>query len=235
VGSDVIERETGEEMSTNGPPQGGFSGAPPAPVAVQQTTVIQMGTHKNVVGAVVLAFLFGPLGMLYATVTGGVVMFFVNIVVAFLTLGLGLFFTIPLGMLWAGIAASSHNKQLQAVATQQATSGQVAAPAGPPAAWHDDPNGSGRLRFHDGTRWTDNYADKPGQPSDEPAQPAAASKQLPGAAKEPAVAAEVIDEEDVTVVLKSGDPAKASCTSCGHGIDPQARFCSACGQAQTIA
>jgi hypothetical protein len=118
-------------MSTDAPPPGGFSGVPPAPI-IQQTTVIQVGSHKNVAGAVVLAFLFGPLGMLYATISGGIVMFFVNIVVAFLTLGLGLFFTIPLGMLWAGMAASSHNKQLQAVATVQA-SGQMPAPP-PPAA-----------------------------------------------------------------------------------------------------
>jgi hypothetical protein len=211
------------------PPQGGFSAAPPPPVAVQQTTVIQMGTHKNVAGAVALAFLFGPLGMLYATITGGIVMFFVNIVVAFLTLGLGLFFTIPLGMVWAGMAASSRNKQLQTIATVQATGGQTPASTGPPAAWHDDPAGSGRLRFHDGARWTDHYADKPNQPIAEPTEPVT-SEQLPAATKEPAPAT-VAEEEDVTVVLKPASP-KASCTSCGHEIDPQARFCSACGQSQ---
>ncbi len=177
-------------MSTDAPPPGGFNGAPPAPVVVQQTTVIQVGSHKNVVGAVVLAFLFGPLGMLYATISGGIVMFFVNIVVAFLTLGLGLFFTIPLGMLWAGMAASSHNKQLQAVAMMQA-SGQMPAPP-----------------------------------------PPVAPQPFPAAAEGPAPAIDV-EEEEVTVVLKSADPTKASCASCGHEINPGARFCSACGQSQS--
>lgn len=120
-------------MSSNGPPRDGFSGAPPAaPAAVQQTTVVQMGGHKNVGLAVLLAFLFGPLGMLYATVAGAIVMFFVNIVVAVLTLGLGLFITFPLGILWAGLAASSHNKRLQVVSTQ-AVAGQPAYSAAPPA------------------------------------------------------------------------------------------------------
>src|SRR4051795_2137743 len=186
------------------PPQGGFSGAPTAPAAVQQTTVIQMGTHKNVGLAVLLAFLFGPLGMLYATIAGGIVMFFVNIVVAALTLGLGLFVTIPLGMLWAGLAASSHNGGLQAVATQQTAGSQVAAPATVPAAWHDDPDGSGRLRFYDGGRWTDHYADKPGQVFAAPAQPVATPGQLPPVAQAPTVATEVIEEEDFAVTLKPG-------------------------------
>jgi hypothetical protein len=222
-------------MNANVPPQGGFSGAPAPPVAVQQTTVIQMGSaYKNVGLAILLAFLFGPLGMLYATITGGIVMFFVNIVVAVLTLGLGLFITIPLGILWAGLAASSHNKRLQAVATQQAAAGHAPASVGPPAAWHDDPDGSGRLRYYDGTRWTDHYADKPGQPPASPAQPATVSEQLPPATEEPTVATEVIEEE-LDVVLKPADPVRASCGSCGHDIDPQARFCSACGQAQTPA
>jgi|GEM_PF-878716 len=227
-------------MNPNVPPQGGFNEAPATPVAVQQTTVIQMSAHKNVGLAVLLAFLFGPLGMLYATITGGIVMFFVNIVVAVLTLGLGLFLTIPLGMLWAGMAANSHNKGLQAVASQQAVGGPMAtptptpAPAAAPAAWHDDPSGSGRLRFYDGTQWTDHYADKPGQPSTAPTQPAALPEQLPPIAEGPTAATEVI-EEDLDVVLKPADPAKVSCASCGHGIHPQAQFCSACGQAQAPA
>jgi hypothetical protein len=177
-------------MSVDVPPPGGSGGVPPAPVAVQQTTVIQMGTHKNVAGAVVLAFLFGPLGMLYATIAGGIVMFFVNIVVAFLTLGLGLFFTIPLGMVWAGMAASSHNKQLQSITTMHVTGGQAPVPTA-----------------------------------------MAAGGQLPSAADLPP-AATGVGEEDVTVILKQADSGKASCTSCGHEIDPRARFCSACGQSQ---
>jgi hypothetical protein len=192
-------------MSTNGPPLEGFNVTPPAPVAVQQTTVIQVGTHKSVVGAVLLAFFFGPLGMLYATVPGALVMLFINIIVAIPTLGLGLLVTIPIGTLWAGLAADSQNKRLQAVSAQQFAAGpvapspapQAAPPAGPPTP----------------------------APSPQPLAP-------PPAESEQATDAIERDDEEVTVVLRSASPAKAPCESCGHEIDPQARFCSACGAAQ---
>lgn len=144
----------------------GVGGAPP--VAVQQTTVINVGSPKSVAGAVVLALLFGPLGMLYATVVGALVMFFVNIFVAFFTLGLGLIFTIPLGAVWAGVAASNQNKRLGAMSTQAVAAVHPHPPQqqqqvpSAPAGWHDDPEGSHRLRYWDGTCWTEHYADKPG-------------------------------------------------------------------------
>ncbi len=192
-------------MSTNDPSQGSFGAAPPAPVAVQQTTVIQVGTHKSVVGAVLLAFFFGPLGMLYVTVPGAIVMFFVNIIVAIPTLGLGLFVTIPIGTLWAGLAADSQNKRLQTVSAQVAT-GQVALPP----------------------------ASQVAPPVAPPADPPAPSPQQLAPPPEPEPATDVIErkDEEVTVVLKSTAPAEASCESCGHEINPQARFCAACGAAQ---
>lgn len=197
-------------MSTSKPPQGNVGGAPPAPVAVQQTTVIQVGTHKSVVGAVLLAFFFGPLGMLYATVPGAIVMFFINIIVAIPTLGLGLFITFPIGVIWAGLAADSQNKRLQAVSVQQAATGQVAAPPTP----------------------------QPAPPVVPPAGPPTAAPSPPPLAPppvepEPATDAIKRDEEEVTVVLRSTAGAKAACKSCGNEINPQARFCPACGTAQT--
>lgn len=108
-------------MSTSEQPPPSAGAASP-PVAVQQTTVIQVGSRKNVLGAVLLALFFGPLGMIYATVTGALVMFVVNIVVLIATLGLGLIVTVPLGALWAGIAASNHNDSL-GVAAQAVASG----------------------------------------------------------------------------------------------------------------
>ncbi|HNR54911.1 MAG TPA: hypothetical protein PKJ19_07095 [Flavobacteriales bacterium] len=63
--------------------------------------------------ALLLSFLFGPLGMLYATVMGGFIMFLFTIPVVLFTGGLGLLLTIPLGMVWSAFAVSSHNnKQL---------------------------------------------------------------------------------------------------------------------------
>jgi hypothetical protein len=184
-------------MNANEPPQGGVGETPPAPVAVQQTTVIQIGSHKSVLGAVLLAFFFGPLGMLYATVPGGLVMFFVSIIVAIPTLGLGLLITIPLGTLWAGLSANSHNKRLEAVAAQHVVTSQAT-----------------------------------------PAPPAPTSQALPPAPPDeppPGTGAPVPDEEDVTVVLKSAARDQATCGSCGHEINPRARFCAMCGAAQTTA
>jgi len=33
----------------------------------------------------------------------------------------------------------------------------AATPSGPPAGWYDDPSGSPRQRWYDGTAWTDHY------------------------------------------------------------------------------
>src|SRR5262245_26725469 len=105
----------------------------PPPVAVQQTTVINVGTQKSVFGAVVLAFLFGPLGMLYSTIVGAVVMFFVSLIIVIPTLGLGLIITLPIGMIWAGFAADSHNKRLGGFAAQQTVGNAANAPVIAPA------------------------------------------------------------------------------------------------------
>jgi hypothetical protein len=100
------------------PPAPVHYSAPPA-MAMQQT-VINVGSEKSVVGAVILALLFGPLGMLYSTALGAVVMFFVNLVVAVVTLGIGLLLTVPLGAIWAGIAASASNGRIRGAVSQAA-------------------------------------------------------------------------------------------------------------------
>ena len=69
---------------------------------------------KSVGLAVLLSFLFGPLGMLYTTVAGAAVMFCVNLVVGLFTYGLGLFLTWPICVIWAASAANAHNTQLTA-------------------------------------------------------------------------------------------------------------------------
>ena len=175
------------------------------PTVVQQTTVIQVGSRKSVGGAVALAFFFGPLGMLYATVPGAFVMFFVNVLVLIGTAGVGLLLTIPLGMIWAGSAASSHNKGL-GVATQAVA--QTAPQS--PAAWYPDPDGGDRLRYWDGQRWTEHYSD---QGSDAVAE---APTELTAGAR-----------EDSGVVV--------ACGSCGEQIGAGHRFCPGCGTAREAA
>jgi Protein of unknown function (DUF2510) len=170
------------------------------PSVVQQTTVIQVGSQKSVGLAVLLALFFGPLGMLYATVAGALVMLVVDLLVSVVTLGLGLLLTIPLGAIWAGAAASSHNKGL-GVATQSVAGAAAQSPAG----WHPDPDGGGRLRYWDGQRWTEHYSDNPdGAEEKEPAQ---------------LVAASTVD----------GPMDEVKCESCDEQIVAGHRFCGSCG------
>jgi hypothetical protein len=228
------------------------------PVAVQQTTVIQVGSQKSVAGAVLLALFFGPLGMIYATVPGALIMLFINIFVAIVTLGLGLLLTLPICAIWAGVAASSHNKRLGVASQQAAMAGQAA-----PAGWHSDPAGSGRLRYYDGIRWTDHYAQAGPQPTptspavQEPpqleaealkTQPEVAEEVEPEVAEEikPEVATEeaateVVDPEsdqsdsEAPTQVAPSQPEQVFCGSCGAGMSPAARFCSACGESQAVA
>lgn len=212
------------------------NGAAPPPVAVQQTTVIQVGSQKSVAGAVLLAFFFGPLGMLYATVPGALIMFLISFLVAIATLGLGLLVTLPICAIWAGIAASSHNKRLGVSGQHAAMVGQPLAPAG----WHPDPAGGGRLRYYDGTRWTDHYAEH-GSP------PAAAAEEeslpqleeaAPGRGEEepdPDDSEAQAAQAEAPTVVAEAEPQPVFCGACGQGISATARFCPACGEAQAVA
>lgn len=51
-------------------------------------------------------------GNYYSTITGGVIMLVVNIIVAIFTLGFGLLLTWPICIIWAAIATKNHNEKL---------------------------------------------------------------------------------------------------------------------------
>ena len=98
-------------------PQPGPGGFPyPPPMVVYNVAA----PTKSPGGAALLAALFGPLGMLYATVPGALVMFAANLVVGVigaLTCGLGLVFLLFTwigGIAWAYVAADAHNAKLLA-------------------------------------------------------------------------------------------------------------------------
>jgi hypothetical protein len=67
---------------------------------------------KSVGISLILTILFGPLGMLYSTVAGGLIMMVVSLFVAFFTCGFGLLITYPLCIIWGAAAASSYNQKL---------------------------------------------------------------------------------------------------------------------------
>lgn len=245
-------------MNTVEPPHGGpgngMGPEPPSPVAVQQTTVIQVGTQKSVAAAVLLALFFGPLGMLYATIPGALIMIVVSIIIVVPTLGLGLLITLPICAIWAGIAANSYNQRLQGVSSQQAMTSHAAVS---PAGWHDDPGGSGRLRYYDGMRWTDQYAAQaaPSAPPPPAAAVEAETRQLEppapvvadGSTPEEVPAAPEVDEDpeneeegsddagEAPTVVVDAAASQVFCGACGQGISPTARFCPACGETQATA
>lgn len=66
-------------------------------------------TPKDIHAALVLPFFLGPVGMLYSTFRGALVMLLVHLVVGLPTMGFGLIFTWPIGMLWTIHAAGEWN------------------------------------------------------------------------------------------------------------------------------
>ncbi len=77
-----------------------------------QTHTVIVKSTKSVGVAILLSFFFGPFGMLYSTIAGGLIMMVVDGLAFFLTAGLGLFLTFPIGIVWAAVAASNYNKNL---------------------------------------------------------------------------------------------------------------------------
>ena len=75
-------------------------------------TIIVMAQNKKSTGvAFILSFFFGPLGLLYASVTGGLIMLVISIPVAIFTLGFGLILTNIICVVWAIIAVNNHNSK----------------------------------------------------------------------------------------------------------------------------
>lgn len=102
-----------------GQPQSGQSQFPQPPYPQPQYLLrpqVTLLAPKSVGVAFLLAFLFGPLGLLYASVSGGIVMIFVMFVAAFLsvvTLGLPMFLGWFACVVWACVAANSHNERIR--------------------------------------------------------------------------------------------------------------------------
>lgn len=72
--------------------------------------VVIVGKQKSTGTAFLLAFLFGPLGLLYASVTGGIIMLFVGILLFFLIPIIGGLISWVICMIWAVNAASEANR-----------------------------------------------------------------------------------------------------------------------------
>ncbi len=102
-----------------------FSPGNYAPPPIYVTQQVQMAPAyvvarqpKSMALALVLSFFFGPLGLLYSTVTGGIVMLILAVVVGIMTLGLALLFVVPACMIWAAVATNKYNAGLGAPPVQ---------------------------------------------------------------------------------------------------------------------
>jgi len=80
----------------------------PTPQHVIVTPTKSMGV------AILLTVLFGPLGMLYATIPGALLMIVVGGVLALMTLGISLLITWPICVIWAAVAVNNYNGRLLA-------------------------------------------------------------------------------------------------------------------------
>lgn len=76
------------------------------------TTVVVVAETKSVGIAILLTVLFGPLGMLYSTVSGALIMIVLSLVLAVFTLGFSIFLTWPVSVIWGAMAASEHNQRV---------------------------------------------------------------------------------------------------------------------------
>ena len=90
-----------------------------------------MPKDRSVGAALVLTFFFGPLGLLYVSILGGLLMTVVWIVVAIFTLGFGLIALWPITMIWAAISASNRHSRHQAWLGAQNSPGVGSAPPRP--------------------------------------------------------------------------------------------------------
>lgn len=107
----------------------------PAPqVQVNQINVAQQ-PQKSVGVALLLTFFFGPFGMLYSTIAGGLIMLAANVVLGTLTLGLFLFISWPIQMVWAAVAASNSNKATMPTVAVSSMGHGYQAPVAPQAQW----------------------------------------------------------------------------------------------------
>ena len=78
----------------------------------QNQTVIMINKQKSVGLAFIFALFFGPLGLLYASITGGIIMFLVNLVLLFILPGVGLVISWIICIIWAVIAAQNTNQSV---------------------------------------------------------------------------------------------------------------------------
>ncbi|HDZ51391.1 hypothetical protein LCGC14_0113420 [marine sediment metagenome] len=69
------------------------------------TTIIIAQPPKSAWAAFFLTFFFGPLGLLYASIAGGIILTVIALIIVPLTAGIAAFVIWPISMIWGVLAA----------------------------------------------------------------------------------------------------------------------------------
>jgi len=90
-----------------------MSNAPqsPRPDLPRTNTIILRAPKSQGIG-LLLTFLLGPIGLLYATTLGGLILAPLAFVIGIFTFGLGALITWPVAIMWSILAISLHNRKL---------------------------------------------------------------------------------------------------------------------------
>lgn len=75
----------------------------------QQTPAVLLIREKSMLVAMLLTLFFGPLGMLYSTIAGAIVMFILNLIIGIPTGGIALIILWPIQLIWTYIGVRNHN------------------------------------------------------------------------------------------------------------------------------
>jgi hypothetical protein len=78
----------------------------------QPATRVVVAPRKSLILSLVLTFFFGPLGMLYATIGGALVMIAVSIIAALLTAGGSIVITWVISMIWGALSVERYNRKM---------------------------------------------------------------------------------------------------------------------------
>jgi len=78
----------------------------------QQNNIVIIGKAKSVGTAFLLSFLFGPLGLLYASIIGGIIMFILSIILFIALPVVGAILAWIGCIIWAVVAANQANAKL---------------------------------------------------------------------------------------------------------------------------
>jgi hypothetical protein len=82
------------------------------PMSLPPIQPVIVARTKSVALSLVLTFFFGPLGMLYSTILGALVMIVLSVPLFIFTFGHGAFLIWPISMIWGAWAAHSYNQRL---------------------------------------------------------------------------------------------------------------------------